>query len=440
MRKPPLNADRAVEQPAHAQPLEASFFAALMQCFPASLPDHLAVAVSGGPDSMALAFCLQRWAAPLGKTVHAMIVDHRLRPESTQESQTTQKTLTSLGLLTEILTWEHDSPATRLHSRARKARYDLLIKSCQRQNIRHLLLGHHKDDQAETILMRFAKGSGIDGLAGMAAQSLMAGIHLWRPFLTLPKTRLVATCIEAGIPFITDPSNESDRFARGRLRRVMPLLAAEGFTIDRLLDLSTRAAVARDALEHATQTLLATAMTRNNIGVITLDRTVLRSAPVAIAERALSHCLQKIHAADYPPEHASLDDLCKRVRSQTSPIPTCTLHGCAIHANATTITLMREIAAIKPMTIQRGETILWDQQWRVTLTDKAPENSYTIRPLGSPPHALIDRLAPALRKKIPRASHRALLPALWSEENLAIIPAEHKEASAMFIAEASSPI
>ncbi len=288
-----------------AAPLTADEFAQRIQAvIPFPLSQRLAVGVSGGPDSMALAYSLKRWAGV--QHMLALIVDHRLRPESASEAENTSKHLEKLGIASEILRWDHAPVLSKLHATARKARYRLLIEACRRHDIGDLLLAHQREDQAETILMRFAKGSGIDGLCGMEAQSTIDGVRILRPLLDIPKERLIATCEAAQIPFITDPSNKSELFARSRLRRVLPLLAEEGLTTERLIDLGVRATETRDALDHYAQALLRDAAVMSEAGAISISLDRLRAAPRATALRVLNLCLNHIHAGDYPPERASL--------------------------------------------------------------------------------------------------------------------------------------
>ncbi|MDD3182539.1 MAG: tRNA lysidine(34) synthetase TilS, partial [Alphaproteobacteria bacterium] len=182
--------------------------------------ERIAVAVSGGPDSMALTFLVKQLKTSEG--LLALIVEHGLRDESAQEAAEVATRLRAMEIETEILPWRHDGVKSRVHVKAREARYGLLIDACKRHGITTLALAHHAGDQAETILMRFAKGSGIDGLAGMSAVTEVDGVRLVRPLLGKPKARLIATCEAHHIVYVTDPSNEADKYARGRLRRVLP--------------------------------------------------------------------------------------------------------------------------------------------------------------------------------------------------------------------------
>jgi tRNA(Ile)-lysidine synthase len=414
-----------------ATPLSADEFSALMVPFgPFAKPCRIAVAVSGGPDSMALVWLVKNWIAD--RELIALTVDHGLRPESVTEAVETQKRLSAYGIASEILRWEHPPVVSRLHVSARKARYQLLLDACRRRGIDTLLLAHQREDQAETILMRFAKGGGIEGLSGMAAFALKDGVRLLRPLLGVPKERLIATCDAAQLPFIRDPSNASDKFARGRLRRVLPLLAEEGFTVERLLLLGARAAEVSASLEHYVKIFLHDAVEQDEAGVLHVKLDLMRGLPHAVAQRALAACLTAIHADDYASEQASLDTLLAALLA-TEPMPARTLQGCLIVKNDNRASIMREYSAIidAPL-IRAGESIVWDGRWDVTLRRDAEisEAAYQVRPLGNPPHEIVDKLAPGLRRLVPQGRARASLPTLWCNEVLVLIPRFGRESGA----------
>ena len=402
----------------------SAHFASLMADFPQPVPRRLALAVSGGPDSMALAYLTQRWAVALPQPVevHAFIVDHALRPDSAAEATAAQTDLAKLGIPARILRWDHPPLASRLQATARVARYRLLAAACREQGIGHLLLAHQAQDQAETILMRLAKGSGVDGLAGMARQSDYEGIALWRPLLSVPKEALIATCAAAGLPFATDPGNTASRFARGRLRQVMPLLAAEGLTLDRLLALGTRAAEVKQALDHYTLMLAQTATTMDAAGAIHIQMEPLRAAPRAIIERLLGMALRAIHPGDYGPEQAALTAATDAVLAADTK-PAHTLHGCLIARQAAHVTLLREVAAIaEAPVLMAGTALCWDHRWEISRAAVAAEKPLHVRALGNPPHELLDRLAPGLRRRLPQGRIRAGLPGLWDGDSLVQVP------------------
>ena len=397
-------------------------FFRLMEGF-APIEGKIAVAVSGGADSVALALCVKQWAR---QEIIALIVDHGLRAESAAEAAQVQARLRQIGIVSEILVWEHAPVTGRVHEKAREARYRLLTEACRRHGAGALLTAHHSGDQAETILMRLAKGSGIDGLAGIAAESMRDGIRLLRPLLAVSKERLVAVCEAAGVAFVTDPSNGAEKYARGRLRRVLPLLEAEGLTVESLTGLGLRAREAKDALDFYTREFLSNSAQTEIGGSVCLDRSALRVAPRAIALRALAFCLRYIHDEDYPPEHTALAGLLKAcVGGGDEPVRT--LYGCIASITEDRVMLLREpAAACEVLPLSSGATVLWDKRWLVT-ADSAVQGG-TIRALGNPPHAVIDALAPALRRQIPQGRVRASLPALWDGDAIRAIPSFDEKA------------
>jgi tRNA(Ile)-lysidine synthase len=211
----------------------------------------LVIAVSGGPDSVALMWLAARWRHALqrGPELFAVTVDHGLRPESGREARDVKRLALELRLPHRTLHWRGDKPTSGLPAAAREARYQLLAKAAKASGASHILTAHTRDDQAETVLMRMSRGSGIAGLAAMARQSERHGVVLARPLLDVSKAQLVATLQKAKIDFAQDPSNVDAQFTRPRLRGLMPALAAEGCDARNLARLASRLARANAALE-----------------------------------------------------------------------------------------------------------------------------------------------------------------------------------------------
>ncbi len=185
--------------------------------------------------------------------VHAATVDHALRPESAAEAQAVAALCARLAIPHQILRWEGDKPASRLQERAREARYDLLAQEAARVGAGAVVTAHHMDDQAETVLFRLARGSGLAGLAGMAERSRRGSIEIVRPLLGWRKAELIAYCEARGVAYVRDPSNENSAFARPRLRALAETLAAEGLDAPALARLAARAARAETALVRAVE-------------------------------------------------------------------------------------------------------------------------------------------------------------------------------------------
>jgi len=211
----------------------------------------IVLAVSGGPDSIALMWLAARWRSRLarGPRLIAVTVDHGLRSEAAREARDVKRLARSLDLTHRTLRWSGTKPKTGLPAAARAARYRLLAQAARAGGATHILTAHTRDDQAETLLMRMLRGSGIAGLAAMARESEREGVRLARPFLDVSKSRLVATLKKAKIGFADDPTNRDVSFTRPRLRTLLPALAAEGGDARNLARLAARLARANAAVE-----------------------------------------------------------------------------------------------------------------------------------------------------------------------------------------------
>lgn len=252
---------------------------------------HLLIAVSGGPDSMALLALVAEWAGSKRLPRPAVAtVDHGLREGSAAEAAAVSRIAQGHGLCHTTLAWHGEHPASGLQAAARTARYGLLAGHAARIGADAIVTAHHADDQAETVLMRLAAGSGVGGLAGMRHESSVSGVRLLRPLLRITKARLIATCAARGLVFFDDPSNQDPAFTRARLRQVLPLLAAEGVSTRRLLRLADRAARADDALEAATTGLFASIASADGAGLDLAWRCTM--APAEIRLRVLGRCLR----------------------------------------------------------------------------------------------------------------------------------------------------
>ncbi|MDA9466485.1 tRNA lysidine(34) synthetase TilS [Bradyrhizobium sp. CCBAU 53415] len=211
----------------------------------------LVLAVSGGPDSVALMWLAARWQRSLvrGPQLIVVTVDHGLRPEAASEARQVKRLAAELGLPHRTLRWRGAKPKTGVPAAAREARYRLLAAAARAAGASHVLTAHTRDDQAETLLMRLFRGSGLAGLSAMAPLSERDGIVLARPLLDVPKSQLIATLRRAKLGFAEDPTNRDTAFTRPRLRALLPLLAAEGGDARNLARLAARLARANAAVE-----------------------------------------------------------------------------------------------------------------------------------------------------------------------------------------------
>lgn len=356
---------------AAAQPVDGETFAQLMAAFGPFEPAPLVVlAVSGGADSMALALLAAAWAKSRGGEALALTVDHRLRPESGDEAAAVGDALRARGIRHEILTLDSDLPASGVESAARVARYRLLAERCRALGALRLLTAHHADDQAETLLMRLSRGSGPDGLAGMAAWRNLGDVLLLRPLLGVAPARLRATCRAAGLTWFEDPTNLGDGNARGRLRRVADALADEGLTAQTLGRTAERAAAQRRLLDRLTADLLGRAVALSPWGFAELDPAAFAAADLELASRALARVLATVGGGGHPPRWEGLNRMAARVAAGAGA----TLAGCVLRPGAGgRMAVCREIAAVAPsMPLAPGQRALWDGRFVVELAADAP--------------------------------------------------------------------
>lgn len=211
----------------------------------------LVLAVSGGPDSVSLMWLAARWRRGLkrGPALTVVTVDHGLRSEAAAEAREVKRLAATLDLPHRTLRWAGDKPKTGLPAAAREARYALLADAARKAGAGHVMTAHTRDDQAETVLMRMARGSGLSGLGAMAAQTDRGDIQIVRPLLQLSKSQLIATLRKARLGYAVDPTNTDPHFTRPRLRALMPDLASEGMDSRNLARLAARLARADAALE-----------------------------------------------------------------------------------------------------------------------------------------------------------------------------------------------
>lgn len=297
--------------------------------------DAIGLALSGGPDSMALGFLLTYWAQKHDVQVHGVTVDHGLRAESAQEAKDVQGWTKDWPNFTHhIVRWDGDKPDTRIMEEARKARYALMSGVFQSVSVHNVFVAHHLDDQAETFLIRLSKGSGLDGLSGMRAQQVYEQdgtypLTFLRPFLATEKQRLIETCEEFNVPYVQDPSNEKNEYLRPRLRAARDVLESEGLSNKRLAATARRLEKARSALEEITDTVYGQFVTHDGAGV-RIDANVFREWPEEIGLRVFMKAMKSFQRAQsYGPRLEKMETLYGKIYAGHDTIKE-TLGGCII--------------------------------------------------------------------------------------------------------------
>jgi tRNA(Ile)-lysidine synthase len=258
--------------------------------------DRILIAVSGGPDSTALLWLLSRWRSALKKSPQlvAATVDHRLRPEAKAEAATVGKFARRLKIPHHILVWSKKKPKSGIQEAARDARYRLLVDLARNKRADAIVTAHTLDDQAETLLHRIGRGSGLSGLAGIRKSSVRDGVSLLRPLIGISKVRLVATLRKAHISFANDPSNRDPRFLRPRLRKIAPELAREGIDAARLSVLAKRFARANEAIEKFAADEKQRVLVSSEKNTVEFDARGLFDLPAEISLRILGGTIGKV--------------------------------------------------------------------------------------------------------------------------------------------------
>lgn len=404
----------------NAAPLASEDFESLIdRCGPFEPRPLLAVAVSGGADSMALALLAQAWARTRRGRVLALTVDHGLRPESRTEARTVARWMKRRGIAHRTLRWRGAKPATAIQAAAREARYRLLGEACRAEGALHLLLAHTRDDQAETVVLRLAAGSGPHGLAAMPSVLEYAGHRVLRPLLGVPRARLRAMLAAHGQAWIEDPSNRDERFARIRVRRALADAGQE-----RTLALAGAAGELgrfRARQERQVAGVLARAVQLFPEGYARLDPAVLAGAPAELGWRALAAALATVGGLAQAPRGEAVRrlhaDLCTGSLGGGR-----TLGRCRVVPDKSGCLILRETRGIPSTQVRAGgtATVRWDGRFAVK--PRADGKRLALGQLGAAGWTELVRRKPDFRAvAIPYAA-RLALPALRDGQGLVSVP------------------
>ncbi len=394
-------------------PVSRAEFAGLMSKIEAPEDEALAVAVSGGADSLALLVLLARSRCSL----FALSVDHGLRKEAAYEARHVARVARRLGVPHVIL--RHRGQPPRNQAAARDIRFDLLASWCRRNRVKYCALGHHRADQAETFLFRLARGSGIDGLAAMPTARIHSHCHFIRPLLGVSRGRLRAVLTQAGISWREDPSNRDPAYSRTHLGRALDILAAQGLSAKRLARASEGAARLKSILSQKREDFLHQHVEFVSSGYCWLARDAFYALPQPLRHRVLGHILQGIGGRIFRPSEAQLAQLYEGLGGGR------TLAGCRIIPRGSCWLIFREFADIgPPVSLKGGASSVWDRRFRVRLGSAAGygttsrSTKFEVAPLGFI-HA--QALKREVKTEIPPLV-RPSLPALWHQDHLVSVP------------------
>lgn len=356
----------------------------------------------------------------------ALTVDHGLRQGSAEEAARVAAWARQHGIAHETLVWKGAKPKANIQALAREERYRLIGQAMRARGLKILLTGHTEDDQAETFLLRLARGSGLDGLSGMAPiapfpLAAFADMTIARPLLEFSHERLTAELTRLDQAWIDDPSNTSDRFARVQIRAAMSALARAGLTAKRIAAASGHLRRAREAVDASVAALIGEAVDVSPWGYAIVEPDHIINAPREIALRTIARLVQAFGGAPFPPRFEQTERL-RAWLTKAAPRG-CTLGGCRLTRRSDgTVLIAREEAALvrddAAEALTPGATTLWDHRFEVTLSKSA--SRCEVRGLGA-----------AGLKMVPKEAHvppveprriAAVTPALWRDGQLLAAP------------------
>jgi tRNA(Ile)-lysidine synthase len=335
---------------------------------PIALHKTIGLAVSGGPDSLALVVLANRWARALPAPVRLIVytLDHGLRPQSALETAFVAGEAAKLGLEARVLRWAGDKPRAGIQAAARKARYRLIGQEMASDGAEVLVTAHHLNDQAETVLMRLAHGSGLGGLAGMAAFSTVEGVTVFRPLLGTDPKILREVVGQVGIVPVEDPSNSNRAFERVRWRQALPLLADLGLDSTAMALLARRAGEADAALDAMADEAFDRLVAIDGFGALRIDRMAFEHLPRALAVKMLEKGLAAAGGDQRPHVLGQIEALATALAAPET-FRKQTLLGCVVHLGAKDLWLAREPGrrADETTSLPPQASIVWDNRFRI---------------------------------------------------------------------------
>ncbi|PDH18164.1 MAG: tRNA lysidine(34) synthetase TilS [Pelagibacterales bacterium MED-G41] len=305
-----------------------------------NINENFIVAVSGGPDSLALSFLSKIYSIKRNLKVKYYIVDHRLRAESTYEAKIVKKILKKNSIDSNILTLKGRKPNKNIQSLARQKRYKLLFAKCKQFKINHILLGHHLDDLFENFFIRLVRGSGLRGLISLDKKNKKGLINLNRPLLDQKKSDLIFLSNKIFEFYIKDPSNEKDKFLRIKIRKLITNLQKDGLDKNKL-------SMTIDNLKRSNNVIdfyVSENLKKNTFFSLKKDHLILNKKffqqPYEVVFRAFSDSIQFVGKKYYPARGKKLDRIISDI--ENDKVYKSTLGGCVIEKVNQTVIISRE--------------------------------------------------------------------------------------------------
>ena len=381
--------------------------------------DRIALAVSGGRDSMALMYLVYRWKAHLALNIEieVLTVNHNLRKAAEDECGFVQKIAKNYGFKHKVLIWEHEHVETSIQEKARKARYQLMLDYVREENIDTILTAHTSDDNIETFIMRLAKGSGLNGLKSINEIRHEDRIQIQRPLLSLSRSLTTEILRSTGNEWVDDPTNDDESFERVKIRNNISSLSSFNISSGNLTKTIQRLARAHESISFFTDLLSQELVELNELGYADVNFDKLRNYPKEIILRVFAKALTDINGGTVSLSslEAVFTELIKTERCKT-------LNGCQIIPQKNKYVIVRENRGISPVEIKINERISWDGRFDVYL--KSCDNT----------NIVIDQIGNAddLRTMIDGTSFQSMpkyvlrtLPGGFIKDKLVLLPNTH---------------
>lgn len=380
---------------------------------------RVAVGVSGGPDSLALVFLLNKWVREKGGSLIALIVDHGLRPESCVEAHEVSIILQAQGISSVLLSWKGEKPSQRIQESARLARYKLLEAYCWEQGIFHLFIAHHKEDQAETFLARIGKKSGLTGLCAMNIVEERWFGCLIRPLLYISKEDLICFLKSEDIPFFIDPSNLKEQFERVRLRQYAATLQKVNITSEAIMGVIEKLQQANNDIEETVSIAYLESVFFSPFGWAEILLSSFLKFTKEVQYRLLEGILQTIGGREFSLRSSSLRELLDNIREGKSILKT--LSHCLIRKRGHTLFIVREEVSLPNLPLTYINNVLWGGLYYIEKKKEQQKNlTWELRSLGRKGAELLQKKGFFSFKYSSYLTHS--FPSLWEGSVLLSVP------------------
>lgn len=337
----------------------------------------IAIAVSGGIDSLALVFLVKEWIKSKSPNIElvALTVDHKLRPTSTEEAEYVHDLMNKNDIEHHILTWDSLKNQSNIEFHARNARYELMTSFCKQEGIENLLIAHHLQDQAETFMIRLFRGSGIDGLSAIQNESEVNGIKLIRPLLNIKKQDLTEYLVQNKIEWVEDESNEDEKYLRNKIRKFLDSLDEKDLIVNRISNTVNEISKARKIIENDLLNRASEMVEISDLSFVKLNLKKFQKLDKDLGLRLLAWIFMDVSGNEYKPRLEKLKRFYNKIVQERGINKKQTFYGCCFYLHETgRLIFYREVSKVRSGLKNIGNNeYLWDGRFIVKNIDDSFE-------------------------------------------------------------------